>query len=112
MYVHLTIVCTHASRVVIDRRCASTAGLSALLEVAMSHSRRAARSSLTTTLAVGAIGLVSLAIAGGGLGEAEAAGSADSLVYIKDGNVYIAHSDGTQARAITNGVCKPLPGRA
>ena len=68
----------------------------------MSKSRRAVRPFLASILAVGAIGLMSMAVAIGGSGEAEAS-SADSLVYVKDGNVYIAQSDGTQARAITAG---------
>ncbi len=67
----------------------------------MSRSYRAVRPFLASTLAVGAIGLISMTAAVGGSGAAAAA-SADSLVYVKDGKVYLAQSDGTQARAITD----------
>jgi hypothetical protein len=69
----------------------------------MSSSRRPVRLFLASTLALGAIGLISVAVAVGASGIAEASASAGSLVYVKDGNVYVAQSDGTQARAITAG---------
>ena len=67
----------------------------------MSYSRRAVRPFLTSTLALVAVGLISIAVAVGGTGEAEAAAAAGSLVFVKDGSIYAADSDGTQARAIT-----------
>jgi hypothetical protein len=67
----------------------------------MSNSHRTVGPLLASTLVVGAIGLTSIAVAIGGSLAAEAAASPGSLVYVKDGNVYVAQSDGTQARAIT-----------
>jgi hypothetical protein len=66
----------------------------------MSESLRATRPFLST-LARGAFGLLSIAVAVCGVGQAEAA-APGSLVYVKDGNVYVAQPDGTQARAITS----------
>src|ERR1041385_9496662 len=67
----------------------------------MSDSRAAVTPLRARVIAAGAIGLIAVAIAVGGLGQAEAAASAGSLVYVKDGTVYVAQLDGTQARAIT-----------
>jgi hypothetical protein len=69
----------------------------------MSFSRTAVRPFLARVVAVGAITLITTPLAAGGLGAAAAAASTDSLVYVKDGNVYVAQADGTQARAITAG---------
>jgi hypothetical protein len=69
----------------------------------MSYSRTAATSSVARMIAVGATTLITTAVAVGGLGTAAAAASTGSLVYVKDGTVYAAQSDGTQARAIAGG---------
>jgi hypothetical protein len=69
----------------------------------MSYLRTAVTPFLARVIALGASGLLAMAIALGGLAKAEAAASADSLVYIKDGTVFVAQVDGGQARAITAG---------
>src|SRR5947209_14146295 len=68
----------------------------------MSSSRTTVRPLLARIASMGAIGLITIAAPPGGFTVAEAS-AAGSLVYVKDGNVYIAQSDGNQARAITTG---------
>ena len=69
----------------------------------MSDSVRTVRAFRARMIAVGATGLITFALTVGGFAPAEAAASAGSLVYVKDGTVYVAQSDGSQARAITAG---------
>src|SRR5947209_9045002 len=68
----------------------------------MSSSRTTVRPLLARIASMGAIGLITIAAPPGGFTVAEAS-AAGSLVYVKDGAVYVAQSDGSQARAITAG---------
>jgi hypothetical protein len=63
--------------------------LSLAVHTATSHSRR-------TRLIVSAAAAIALAVAA-------APASADTLVYVENGTVYVAQQDGTQARAVTTG---------
>ena len=63
--------------------------LSLAVHTATTHSRR-------TRLIFSAAAAIAVAVAA-------APASADTLVYVKNGTVYVAHPDGTQARAVTTG---------
>src|SRR5690242_14734717 len=63
--------------------------LSLAVHTATTHSRR-------TRLIVSAAAAIAVAVAA-------APASADTLVYVKSGTVYLAQPDGTQARAVTTG---------
>src|SRR5690242_5537644 len=66
----------------------------------MSISRTAVRPLFARIASVSAFGLITIAAPPGGFAAAEPSASAGSLVYVKDGAVYVAQSDGSQARAI------------